>query len=126
MLAVRRLTTLAALLLSISTPVLASEQLTPAEKKFVKGFGDRVGRIWYAKLEANKDRIVPGTVCVRFSISRGGKLMNLRILSNTSNQLAAQLAVDAIRRAKIPPMPSEANYGWIYSPPYFDFVVYEK
>jgi hypothetical protein len=100
--ALRCFTTPALLLCLISPPAWASEQLTPAEKNFVKAFTDHVGRVWYANMESNNRQLVPGTVRVQFSISRKGNLVETRLVSNTSNQLAAQLSIDAIRRAKIP------------------------
>jgi hypothetical protein len=105
MLPLRCFTTPAILLCLISARAFASEQLTPAEKNFVEAFNDHVGRIWYANMESHNRQLVPGKVRVQFSISSKGKLVKTRVLSNTSNQLAAQLIIYAIRRAKIPPIP---------------------
>src|SRR5437773_12471188 len=105
MLLLRCFTTPAVLLCLISASAFASEQLTPAEKNFVKAFTYHVGRIWYANMESHNRQLIPGTVRVQFSISPNGKVVETRVLSNTSNQLAAQLSIDAIRRATIPPIP---------------------
>jgi TonB family protein len=109
----------------ISAAALASEQLTPVEKNFVKAFADHVGRIWYANMEAHQNKLVPGTVCVRFTISAEGRLMDSRVLSNTSNDLAAQLSLDAIRRAKVPPVPQGPRGPHPYSSDW-RFTVYAK
>ncbi|HEY6071252.1 MAG TPA: energy transducer TonB [Chthoniobacterales bacterium] len=101
----RYFTIAAVLLWLISARAFAGEQLTPAEKNFAKAFADHVGPIWHANMESHNRQLVPGTVRVQFSISPKGKLVETRVLSNTSNQLAAQLSIDAIRRAKIPPIP---------------------
>ena len=85
-----------------SARAFAGEQLTPTEKKFADAqdaFLDHVGRIWYANVESHYRQLVPGTVRVQFSISPKGKLAKTRVLSNTSNQLAAQLIIDAVRPA---------------------------
>jgi hypothetical protein len=99
------LTIAAVLLCLISARLLGEEQLTTAEKNFGKAFADRVRPIWYANMESNYRQLVPGTVRVQISISPKGKLVKTRVLSNTSNQLAAKLTIDAIRRAEIPPIP---------------------
>jgi hypothetical protein len=85
-----------------SPQVFAAKQLTPTEKKFADAqdaFLDHVGRLWYANLESNYRQLVPGTVRVELNISPEGKLVKTRVLSNSSNQLAAQLIIDAIRPA---------------------------
>ena len=113
------------LLCLISVAALAGEELTTAEKNFGKAFADRVRPIWYANMESNYRQLVPGTVRVQISISPKGKLVKTRVLSNTSNQLAAKLTIDAIRRAKIPPIPR----GTIVTRDFSStgtFVVYQK
>jgi Gram-negative bacterial TonB protein C-terminal len=125
MASLRRFTGLAVLLSLTSITALASEQLTPAEKNFFKAFADHVERIWYANMEAHEKKLVPGTVCVRFAISTKGRLMDTRVLSNTSNDLAAQLSLDAIRRAKIPPAPQKSRGSRPYSSDW-KFTIYVK
>jgi hypothetical protein len=91
MLSLRCFTTPAILLCLISAPAFASEQHAPAEKNFMKAFTDHIGPIWYANMESHNRQLVPGTVRVQFSISPKGKLLETRVLSNTSNQLALAL-----------------------------------
>jgi hypothetical protein len=82
--------------------VLADKQLTPTEKKFAdaqEAFLDHVGQLWNANLESNYRRLIPGTVSVELSTSPEGQLVKASVLSNTSNELAAQLIIDAIRPA---------------------------
>lgn len=50
-------------------------------------------------MEAHYRQLVPGTARVQLSVSAEGKLVETRVLSNTSNELAAQLIIDAIRPA---------------------------
>jgi len=85
-----------------SEQVFAPEQLTPTEKKFADAqdaFIDHVGQLWNANLESNYRQLVPGTVRVELSTSPEGELVKTSVLSNTSNELAAQLIIDAIRPA---------------------------
>ena len=109
----------------MSVRAFASEQSSSAEKNFAKAFADHVGRVWYANMESHHRKLVPGTVRIRISISPKGKLVETRLLSNTSNQLAAQLTIDAIRRAKIPPIPKGLNATRGYSSP-CTFEIYQK
>jgi hypothetical protein len=78
-----------------------------AEKKFKKSLADSIGRIWYASMEAHKKQLVPGETHLRVAISPEQKILELRVVSNTSNELSARLSKDAIRRAEIPPVPPE-------------------
>jgi hypothetical protein len=85
-----------------SEQVFTPEELTPTEKKFADAqdaFLDQVGQLWYANLESQYRQLIPGTVSVELSISPEGKLVETSVLSNTSNELAAQLIIDAIRPA---------------------------
>ena len=85
-----------------SEQVFAAKQLTPTEKKFADAqdaFLDEVGRLWNANLESQYRKLIPGTVRVELSTSPEGELVETSVLSNTSNELAAQLIIDAIRPA---------------------------
>src|SRR5215472_1555619 len=85
-----------------SEQVFAREPLTPTEQKFADAqdaFLDHVGQLWTANLESNYRQLVPGTVRVELSTSPEGELVKTSVLSNTSNELAAQLIIDAIRPA---------------------------
>jgi TonB family protein len=76
---------------------------------FTKLLMDRIGPLWYAKMDAHRKQLSPGSVRVHFAISRDGKILDLRVLSNTSNGLSARLCLDAIRQAKVPPLPAEVR-----------------
>ena len=85
-----------------SEQVFAREPLTPTEQKFADAqdaFLDHVGQLWNANLESNYRQLVPGTVRVELSTSPEGELVETSVLSNTSNELAAQLIINAIRPA---------------------------
>ena len=85
-----------------SEQVFEAKQLTPTEKKFADAqdaFLDHVGPLWSANLESQYRKLIPGTVRVELSTSPEGELVKTSVLSNTSNELAAQLIIDAIRPA---------------------------
>jgi len=85
-----------------SEQVFAHEELTPTEKQFADAqdaFLDHVGQLWSANLESQYRQLVPGTVRVELSTSPEGELVKTSVLSNTSNELAAQLIIEAIRPA---------------------------
>ena len=85
-----------------SPQAFAGKQLTPTEQKLADAqdaFFAHVGQLWNANMESQYRQLVPGTARVELSISPEGKLVETRVLSNTSNELAAQLIIDAIRPA---------------------------
>jgi hypothetical protein len=88
-----------------------------AEKQFKKLLADRIGSIWYASMEAHHKQLVPGATRIGIAISPQRKVLELRVLSNTSNDLAARL-MDAIRRAEIPPVPREVLWRGAYRDEY--------
>ena len=90
-----------------SAVALPAHKPTDAEKKFKKLLADRIGRIWYASMDAHKKQLVPGATRIGVAISPERKILELRLVSNTSNELSARLSMDAIRRAEIPPVPPE-------------------
>jgi hypothetical protein len=85
-----------------SEQVFARKELTPTEKQFADAqdaFLDHVGQLWSANLESQYRQLMPGTVRVELSTSSEGELVKTSVLLNTSNELAAQLIIDAIRPA---------------------------
>jgi outer membrane biosynthesis protein TonB len=59
-----------------------------------------VGKRWYSCVARQQDSLAAGTVRITFGITFEGKLTNLKIASNSSNQLFADLCsrVDAVNR----------------------------
>ena len=74
---------------------------------FTKQLYDQIGSAWYHSTEANKDMIAVGTVRIGVTLSPDGKITQLRVLSNTSNALLERISLEAIRQARIPPVPPE-------------------
>jgi TonB family protein len=80
---------------------------TPPMHPFKKRLYDQIGAAWYSDLEASSEKIALGTARIAFSVSPDGKITKLRVLSNTSNELFANICLRAIQKAKIPPVPAE-------------------
>jgi TonB family C-terminal domain len=74
---------------------------------FMQPLLNQIGLTWYRNVEANSQKIAAGTVRIAFTASPDGHITELRIVSNTSNDLLAQISLSAIRQAKVPPIPRE-------------------
>jgi hypothetical protein len=86
-------------------------QETVAVPTSVKGYKefveDRLGPLWYRRVELNPNGISVGTVSVKFEIpAAGGHPRKLRLISNTGNkidELTVRIAVGQLRAPPIPP-----------------------
>ena len=72
---------------------------------YQKSVNDEIGRIWYHHVLENKERISVGVVVLTFRITAKGQVENLKVLSNTANHKAADIAAQTIREAKFAPIP---------------------
>ena len=97
----------AALAIAFSAATDAQTPQYPNEHPFKKRLLDQIGRAWYRAVQAKSQKIALGTVRIHVTASHDGKIINLRVVSNTSNQLLAQISLAAIREAKIPAVPAE-------------------
>jgi outer membrane biosynthesis protein TonB len=85
-----------------------AQQATPSPMHpFKKRLYDQIGSTWYRDVQANSQKIALGTVTIALTASPDGKIIKLRVLSNTSNQLFAKICLRVIQQAKIPPVPVE-------------------
>ena len=62
---------------------------------------------WYAKVEQRRDILSVVTTHVSFLVLADGKVKNIKIISNTANQVVANTSIDAIVGAKLPAIPQE-------------------
>jgi hypothetical protein len=104
--------------------VLASVQESDVTKTFRKAVADSIGHQWYTRMEAHQD-LKPGTTRVMIAICRDGTIRKLAILSNTSDQRAAALIIDAVKHLKIPQPPTELLRDNVFETE-MKFVVYPK
>jgi TonB family protein len=75
--------------------------------RYQKGVYDAIGSRWYAYMEQRGELANLGTVRVTFVIDRSGRVRNLKVVSNDSNEAFANVSLQAILEAKFPPIPEE-------------------
>lgn len=75
--------------------------------RYQKAVYDAIGSHWYAYMEQKGDLASLGTVRVTFVIERSGRVRNLKVVSNDSNEAFANVSLQAILDAKFPPIPEE-------------------
>ena len=68
---------------------------------------DAVGSHWYAYIEEKADLVSLGTTRVTFWVDRSGRVKNLKVISNDSNEAFANVCLQAILDAKLPPIPED-------------------
>jgi len=68
---------------------------------------DAIGSHWYAYIEEKADLVKLGTTRVTFAVDRGGRVTNLKVVSNDSNEAFANVCLQAILDAKLPPIPED-------------------
>ena len=75
--------------------------------RYNKMLSDAIGSRWYYYVNDIIDFVNVGTVQLRFVVRADGRVENIRVLSNTSNQSLAICSTRAIVEAEIPPIPAE-------------------
>jgi outer membrane biosynthesis protein TonB len=75
--------------------------------RFQKAVQDAIGSRWYYYIRDGNTTPSFGTAQIRFYIRADGKVEDVRVLSNTSNETLASESIRAIINADIPPMPEE-------------------
>jgi outer membrane biosynthesis protein TonB len=85
----------------------------PELQAWQKKVFDTIGTRWYRELEVKAGLVTVGTARFSFRIMPDGHIKNLRLVSNTSNEPFANICIQAINGAKLPPIPQsvlkEAN-----------------
>jgi TonB family protein len=75
--------------------------------RFEKAVQDAVGSRWYYYVRARGDLINIGTVQIRFYVRADGKVEDVKVLRNSSNETLASTSLQSIIEANIPPMPED-------------------
>jgi outer membrane biosynthesis protein TonB len=75
---------------------------------YQKQLDNDVGKRWYSYVDRQRDSIAVGTVRITFDITFEGKLTNLKIASNSSNQLFADLCSRVVKETHFRPLPRSA------------------
>jgi outer membrane biosynthesis protein TonB len=75
--------------------------------RYQKFLLDAIGSRWYAFVDRQIDLIRIGTARVVFVVDRSGHVKNLKIVENTSNEALANVCIQSIQEAQLPPMPDD-------------------
>jgi hypothetical protein len=68
---------------------------------------DAIGSRWYAFLDQKRDLINIGTTRVVFVIDRSGRVNNLKVIENSANEASANVCIQSIQDAQLPPIPDD-------------------
>jgi len=75
--------------------------------RYQKIVADSIGSRWYTYVEQKRDLISIGTLHLSFVIDRSGRVKNLKIDQNSSNQAFASVCVQSVMEAHLPPIPED-------------------
>jgi outer membrane biosynthesis protein TonB len=75
--------------------------------RYQKIVTDAIGSRWYAYTQSRGEMMGIGTFTVHFWVDRSGKIQNLKVISNTSNETFANICLQSILDAKLPPIPED-------------------
>jgi outer membrane biosynthesis protein TonB len=68
---------------------------------------DAIGSRWYAFLDQKRDLINIGTTHVVFLVDRDGHVKNLKVIENTGNEALANVCIQSVQDAQLPPIPDD-------------------
>jgi outer membrane biosynthesis protein TonB len=75
--------------------------------RYEKILKDSIGSRWYAYVDQKRDLINIGTLQLRFYVDRSGRVKNLKITENTSNESFANICLQSVLEAQLPPIPDD-------------------
>ena len=75
--------------------------------RYQKILFDSIGSRWYAYIEEKADLVKLGTTRVSFAVDRSGRVKNLKVISNDSNEAFANVCLQSILDAQLPPIPED-------------------
>jgi hypothetical protein len=75
--------------------------------RYQKIVADSIGSRWYTYVEQKRDLINIGTLHLSFVIDPSGRVKNLKVTANTSNEAFASVCVQSVLEAHLPPIPEE-------------------
>jgi hypothetical protein len=101
-------------IVALTAATAVAAQPDEAAKRYNKLVHERVERAWAATVDAYRNEIPVGSLHVLCDVSPQGRLLHLRVTSNTSNHLFATLCADIIRQTKFPPTPPTLGKNGVY------------
>jgi outer membrane biosynthesis protein TonB len=75
--------------------------------RYQKIVADSIGSRWYTYLDQKRDLINIGTLRLRFVVERSGRVKNLKVTQNSSNEAFASVCVQSVLEAHLPPIPAD-------------------
>src|SRR6266702_3045630 len=75
--------------------------------RYQKIVADSIGSRWYTYVEQKRDLINIGTVRLGFVVDRSGRVKNLKVTENSSNEAFASVCVQSVLEAHLPPIPED-------------------
>ena len=75
--------------------------------RYMKFLLDAIGSRWYAFVDRQIDLITIGTARVVFVVDPSGHVKNLKVVENSSNEALANVCIQSIQEAQLPPIPDE-------------------
>jgi hypothetical protein len=75
--------------------------------RYQKIVADSIGSRWYIFVKEKGDLINIGTLKLRFVVDRSGRVKDLKITDNTSNEAFANVCVQSVLEAHLPPIPED-------------------
>ena len=75
--------------------------------RYQKIVADSIGSRWYAFVEQKQDLVNIGTLKLRFNIDRSGRVKDLKVTENSSNEAFANVCVQSVLEAHLPPIPED-------------------
>ena len=75
--------------------------------RYMKFLLDAIGSRWYAFVDRQIDLITIGTTRVVFVVDRSGQVKKLKVVENSSNEALANVCIQSIQEAHLPPIPDD-------------------
>jgi outer membrane biosynthesis protein TonB len=75
--------------------------------RYQKIVADSIGSRWYAFVQEKQDLVSIGTLRLRFYIDRSGRVKDLKVTENSSNEAFANVCVQSVFEAHLPPIPDD-------------------
>ena len=75
--------------------------------RYQKIVADSIGSRWYTYVEQKRDLINIGTLRLRFVVEPSGRVKNLKVTENSSNESFASVCVQSVMEAHLPPIPAD-------------------
>jgi outer membrane biosynthesis protein TonB len=75
--------------------------------RYQKIVADSIGSRWYTYVDQKRDLLNIGTLRLRFVIDPSGRVKDLKVTENSSNEAFASVCVQSVLEAHLPPIPAE-------------------